>query len=520
MSVIEAQAISKSYSGVSVLEKVNFTLNAGALTGLVGENGAGKSTLIKILTGLTRPDSGRVILDGRPVSHWSHVEARRAGISLIPQELLLVPDLTVAQNIMLGQQMVRGGLASRAVGLRDDEGSERRAEELLYEIGVSNIDVREHVRGISTSKAQIVLIARALRQDARILILDEPTAALAAEEREKLFALLRRLLGHNTAILFVSHHLHEVEQLAENVTVLRNGRVVAELASNEITIPAMVQAMLDRSLDDQFPSVNHEPAVDTVLEARVANEPTLREVAFSVRRGEILGITGLLGAGKTELARALVGLDGSHGVVATDGHTYQPTGPRQGVRNGVLLVPEERNAQAIIPEMSVYRNGVISSISKGLRRMGLQAVFPHWRTMHMLFSKKVAAVGVRYATESQLAGRLSGGNQQKLVIARALACSPRVLVLDEPTRGVDVGSKRDIYRIIVEQAKAGLGVILISSDTREVWALSHRLLIFHHGVMAKELDHPRDKTHDDLLVMLSPAEFDDLVIDAEGIGEI
>ncbi len=512
MSVIRAVDISKSFSGVPVLNRVSLSLAGGTLTGLVGENGAGKSTLIKVLTGLTRADAGHILVDDQPVTHWSHTQARAAGVSVIHQELLLVPDLTVAHNIMLGEPLGRGGMLGRAVGLRDDRANERRAQELLNEIGISDIDVAAPLRGISPSHAQMVLIARSLRSDARVLILDEPTAALAPGERVELFALLRRLLVRGTAILLVSHHLQEVQELADDVTVLRNGRVAAELTGAEITIPTMIQAMLDRSLEDQFPPVQHQPAAELVLEAvGMTNAPALLDVSLSVRRGEILGVTGLLGAGKTELARALVGLDGAHGVVIVGSGRYRPTGPREGVRNGVLLVPEERKAQAVFPDLSVYMNGVISLLSKGFRRGGLGALLPRSRRIRAAFSSVVKNLGVRYASDEQRAGRLSGGNQQKLVIARALACSPRVIVLDEPTRGVDVGSKREIYRIIVEQAAAGLGVVLISSDTREVLALAHRILVLRDGVVSAELE-PSDTTNEELTILLSPAEAAELPV--------
>ncbi|MFH5823315.1 sugar ABC transporter ATP-binding protein [Georgenia sp. AZ-5] len=508
MTLIRAEQISKSFSGVQVLDRVDLALQRGTLTGLVGENGAGKSTLIKVLTGLIRPDSGRIVVDDEPVTHWSQTHARDAGVSVIHQELLLVPDLTVAQNIMLGEPLRHRDALRRALGVRDERANERRAGELLHEIGITDIDVTAPVRGISPSHAQMVLIARSLRRDARVLILDEPTAALAPHERDELFRLLRRLLARGTAILYVSHHLQEVQDLADAVSVLRNGRVVAELRGAEITIPTMIQAMLDRSLEDQFPPVEHEPA-DVVLRVdHMASGSGLKDVSLTVRRGEILGITGLLGAGKTELARALVGLDATAGVVAVDGEDYEPAGPREGVRKGLVLVPEERKAQAVFPDLSVYRNGVVSLLNRGVRQGGVQLLLPGSRAVQGLFRTTVSSLGVKYAHEGQHLARLSGGNQQKLVIGRALTCGPRVLVLDEPTRGVDVGSKREIYRIIVEQAAAGLGVVLISSDTREVLALAHRILVLRDGIVTAELD-PRNKTHEELTMLLSPSEIPD-----------
>ncbi|WP_341720643.1 sugar ABC transporter ATP-binding protein [Micromonospora sp. FIMYZ51] len=505
MSVLRAENVSKSFSGVQVLHEVNLSLEAGKVVGLVGENGAGKSTLIKILSGLYRPDSGRLLLDGEPIAdHWSHSAARAAGISVIHQELLLVPELSVAANIMLGDPALTPRRAGRLLGVRDDRASERRAEELLAQIGITNLDVRRPVRGLRPSDAQMVLIARSLRNRGKVLILDEPTAALAPDERTELFALIRRLLAAGTGILLVSHHLKEVEDLSDEVTVLRNGRVVETLSGDEITVPRMVHAMLDRALDDQFPEVEHQPSDEVVLQVDgLTREPVLRGVALTARRGEILGITGLLGAGKTEFARALVGLDPADGVVRVEGKDLVKRSPGGAIRDGVLLVPEERKAQAVFADLSVYRNGVVSRVAKGARALGPNVLFPGSAPLRKTFRRLVDTLGVRFATDQQPLSGLSGGNQQKLVIGRALACDPRVLILDEPTRGVDVGSKRDIYKIIAEQAAAGLAVLLISSDTREVLGLAHRILVFRDGAVAAEV-LPDSVTNEELTVLLSP----------------
>jgi ABC-type sugar transport system ATPase subunit len=519
VNTLRAAGLGKEYGGTTVLDGADLELRSGHLTGLVGENGAGKSTFIKILAGLIRPDRGTISVDDETFPGWSHDQARSHGLSVIHQELLLVPDLTVAQNIMLGEPVLRGGPLGRALGLRNDAENERRAAAILQELGVDSLDVRSRVRGISPSEAQMVLIARALRREARFLILDEPTAALAAEERSDLFALLRRLLERGAGLLLVSHHLHEVEELAHEVTVLRNGRVVDQLERPQITVPRMIESMLDRALGEQFPPLEHEPEDDVVLQGQVPYTTDGKVMDLTLRRGEILGITGLLGAGKTEFARALLGLDGVSASVAVDGRGERSmTGPRTAIRNGIALVPEERKEQALFPDLSVYGNSVVSVAATGRPRLGKGALFPSGSTLRGIQTRVVSEVGVRHASPKQQAALLSGGNQQKLVIARALAGSPRVLVLDEPTRGVDVGSRRDIYRIILEQASAGLAVILISSDVREAMSLAHRLLIFQRGRPAQSVDRPHEKSHDELAALLSTKERNDLDIDHVFLG--
>lgn len=503
MTLLEIRNATKAYNGVPVLKGVDFELEAGRLTGLIGENGAGKSTLIRILTGLTPVDDGEILIDGTPVSHWNAEAARSAGIAVIHQELQLVPELSVAQNMALGHRQPTRG-ARRLLGVRDDTGAEAQARHLLGEVGVTTLDVRAKVADISPTQSQLVLIARSLRERSRILVMDEPTAALPANERDQLFVLVRRLVARGTAVLLVSHHLHEVEQLAHEVVALRNGVVSARLTAGEITIPAMVRAMLNRELDSQFPPIAPATSDEIVLDAEVRHPRLPDPIAITVRSGEILGLVGLLGSGKTELARSLVGLDRSGSSVRVrDGSPFAPS-PSSALAAGMVLVPEERKQQAVLGDLSVYENSVLSFVADRSSRAGWRRFMPHLSRVVTDIRRVVADVGVKFASFQQAASSLSGGNQQKMVLTRVLACSPAVLLLDEPTRGVDIGSRRDIYELIAREAAAGLGVIVASSDEREVHGLAHRILVLHDGRVAHEITDPGSVSDEQLSILLNP----------------
>jgi len=503
MTLLRIRNATKSYNGVPVLKGVDLELEAGRLTGLIGENGAGKSTLIRILTGLTPLDGGEILVDGDPVAHWNAEAARAAGIAVIHQELQLVPELTVAQNMALGRPAPTRGMR-RALGMRDDGAAASRATELLAQVGVTGLDARSRVAELSPTQAQLVLIARALRERSRILVMDEPTAALAANERGQLFALVRRLLERGTSVLLVSHHLHEVHELAHDVVALRNGVVSAHLTGDAITIPDMVRAMLNRELDSQFPERTPSPDGEVVLDAVVGHTRLPEQIPLQLRRGEILGVVGLLGAGKTELARALVGLDRSTGTVSVGGGAPFSPSPRAALAAGIVLVPEERKQQAVFGDLGVYENGVLSFVTDRASRAGLRRVLPHLSRIATQIRRVIDDVGVRFASFGQHAASLSGGNQQKLVLSRVLAASPAVLILDEPTRGVDVGSRRDIYEIVVAEARRGLGVIVCSSDEREVHGLAHRILVLQNGRVAHEIADPGAVADERLSILLNP----------------
>ncbi|HEY8476561.1 MAG TPA: sugar ABC transporter ATP-binding protein, partial [Chloroflexota bacterium] len=443
---------------------------------VVGENGAGKSTLMKVLSGVLQRDEGEIRLDGRPVEIVGPRVARELGISTIYQEFSLVPHLSVAENIYLGRQPGRWGL----VAWRQ---MERDAAALLDALGVP-LDPRAPVGSLSVAQQQMVEVARALSTRARILVMDEPTSALTDHEVDLLFALIRRIKAEGLAVIFISHRLEEVFEIADRITVLRDGKRVASLDARETSPSAIVRLMVGRAPADFFHKTTARVG-DVVLDVRGLSRAVTREgvtrtvlddVSLTVRRGEIVGIAGLIGAGRTELARAIVGADPiDEGEVWIDGQRARIRSPRDAIRLGIGFVPENRKEQALILGMAVREN-----IS--LARLGLDGYGPvdygHERS---LAERLAAALKIRTPTVEQPVVNLSGGNQQKVVIARWLALSPKVLILDEPTRGIDVGAKAEIHALIGQLAAQGVGILMISSELPEILGMSDRVLVMSEG---------------------------------------
>jgi rhamnose transport system ATP-binding protein len=447
--------------------------------GLVGENGAGKSTLVKILTGVLEPDRGRVLVDGQPQRISNPRAARQFGIAATYQEPVVFPDLDVAENVFAGRQPTQRGViawgeiyAETAMAL-DELGIQLDPHRPVYQLGIAD--------------RQMIEIARSLLSGARVLILDEPTAVLSSREIDRLFALLASLRSRGVALVFISHKLDEVLAITDRVNVLRDGELIAGHTTADISVPELVRLMVGRQIDDYYPTV---PAAgsEVVLEvSSLSRRGYFEDVSFSLHRGEILGLAGLVGAGRTEVAEVLFGLHSADsGTVVLDGYPYVARSPRQAIRCGLAYLPENRLANGLVPGMRVPFNMTMSVWPKIAGRLG------RFRTRLMYRSAADLAVRVQLQADrlDQLSSSLSGGNQQKVVLGKWLATEPRVLILDEPTHGIDVGTKAEVLSIVAELARSGVAVIFISSELEEVRAMSSRLLVMRTGRIVAEFATP------------------------------
>jgi len=475
-SRVALSGVSKRFGATQALDNVSLELLAGEVHALVGENGAGKSTLVKILAGIHQPDTGTVLLDGSPTELHGPAHARSLGIAVVHQEPRLFPDLTVAENVFMGHAP-SGRLASV------DWGAMRRSATAIFAgLGV-RMDPGALVRGLSMADQQLIEIAKALSIDARVLVLDEPTASLSAHEVERLFAIVRQTRDRGVAVLFVSHRLEEVFELCDRATVFRDGRHVITAPTSELTTAALVRHMVGRAVS-LFPKVE-SPIGDVVLEVRgLSRGDDFRDVSFSIRRGEIVGFAGLVGAGRTEVARVIFGVDHADaGEIQLAGSPVRFATPSEALRAGIAYVPEDRHQDGLILDFSIAENVSLPILPRIFPRLFLRSSLE--RTIARGF---VEQLQIRAGSVDQLVSALSGGNQQKVVLAKWLATKPRVLILDEPTRGIDIGAKVEVHRIISELAAAGLGIMLISSDLPEVLAMSDRILVMHEGVLAATID--------------------------------
>jgi rhamnose transport system ATP-binding protein len=476
-SIIALRNATKSYGAVRAAHGVSISLRAGEVRALAGENGAGKSTIVRLLAGVQRPDDGEVLVDGEPVDFHGPADARDRGVAVIYQEPTLFPDLSVAENVMMGRHPL-GSL--RRIDRRE---LRRTVKELMDRLGVK-LDPEQPVRGLSIADQQIVEIAKALSFDARVLIMDEPTAALSGLEVDRLFGVVRTLRERGAAVLFISHRLNEIFSICDTVTVLRDGEVTHDGPTAGLTTDDLVRRMVGRELSTLFPKQAAEIGETVLRVERLTREGVFIDVSFEVRRGEIVALAGLVGAGRSEVARAIFGIDkpdGGH--VEIGGRRLKPGSPTAAMRAGIGLVPEDRRQQGLVMELSVERN-------VGLTR--LQAL---GGTLGVIGSGAEAKLASDWATKLQLkfhrlsdpVGFLSGGNQQKVVLAKWLATSPKVLIIDEPTRGIDVGTKAEVHRLMSELAGQGLAVLMISSELPEVLGMADRVLVMHEGRIAREL---------------------------------
>ncbi|WP_433258779.1 sugar ABC transporter ATP-binding protein [Streptosporangium sp. CA-135522] len=471
------RGIAKSFLGVRVLTGVSLEAAAGEVHAVVGENGAGKSTLMKILAGVHAPDEGVIEIDGSPVSFAHPVDAQRAGVAIIYQEFNLLPERGVAENVFLGREPVRRGLVDRAA-------MEADTAQLLAELGETSFGPRDLVRHLSVAQQQVVEIAKALSQDARIIVMDEPTAALAGHEVELLYRLVARLRERGIAVLYISHRLREVFDLAARVTVLKDGALVTSVDTTRVTPDELVRLMVGRDLGAYFPprdGSREGGAGEVRLSVRGGGNAVLDGIDLDLRAGEILGVAGLQGSGRTELAKALFGAEPfTRGEMSP----LRPGSVRQAVAAGIGLVTEDRKAEGLALRQSVRDNALL--VSRSVRRGG-HGGRDGGRRGHGDVRELLEAVRLQPPHPDQEVRYLSGGNQQKVVLAKWMTVAPRVMVLDEPTRGVDVGAKAAIYDLMRGLAKDGMAIMMISSELPELIGMSDRVVVMRDGRIAGEL---------------------------------
>ncbi|HVR18199.1 MAG TPA: sugar ABC transporter ATP-binding protein [Polyangiaceae bacterium] len=490
--LLEMSGITKRFPGVVALRDVSITLGAGEVLALMGENGAGKSTLMKILGGAYPPDEGEIRLDGKKVDLTGVREAKRLGIALIHQELMLAPNLDVAANIFLGNEKAPGGL----VGPLPRGRLNAEASRLIERVGLK-AQPTTPVSSLTTGQMQMVEIAKALSLNARIIVMDEPTASLTAGESEHLFGIIRKLRAEGIGIVYISHRLEEVFALSDRITVLRDGRYVGDIKRDEATHDRVVQMMVGRELSNQyFPARVERPEGDVVLEVSDIVVPgTSARISFQLRSGEILGFAGLVGSGRTEVMQTIFGVTQAlGGTMRLKGESYTPDSPRDAIERGVFLAPEDRKHHGLVLPMTIAENTSLPNVHN-YARFG----FLDRATERKVAEAEVSRLRTKTPSIQQQVVNLSGGNQQKVVLGKWLAMGPKILILDEPTRGIDVGAKSEIYRHMADLASQGIAIIMVSSDMEEILGMSDRVVVMREkhikGVLSRsELSQERIAT--------------------------
>lgn len=477
-TLLEMKGICKSFNGVPALQDVQLTLKSGEVHALLGENGAGKSTLIKILGGIYSKDSGEIYIDGRPVQITSVKDARENGISIIHQELMMLPQMTIFENVFLGQEYKKNGFVKRSEMIQ-------KTKEML-EFFSLDLDPREKLGHLPIAQQQIIEIIKAISFGARIIVMDEPTSSLSEKEVDFLFSAIRRLKKENVGIIYISHRMSELDEIADRITVMRDGGYVSTEITKEVTREELITKMVGRTLGDYYIHT-HTPSDEVVLDVKdYSDGGSVKGASFTLHRGEVLGFAGLVGAGRSELMNCIFGVSKKHsGELMLEGKNIEIRSVKDAMKAGLALVPEDRKQEALYPDQSVRYNmtiEVLDSFLKAGRYNGRQEA--------AIVEEYAEKMSVKMASSSQKIVRLSGGNQQKVIIGRWLACNPKILILDEPTRGVDVGAKMEIYEIIDELAKAGVSIIVISSELPEVIGISDRIVVMGEGkirgVMGRE----------------------------------
>jgi len=506
--ILQLRNISKSFPGVRALDDVGFDVSPGEVHALLGENGAGKSTLIKIMSGVYEPDAGNLKIHDHSVSFKNPLDAQAAGIATIYQELLLFPALTVAENIFMGHPPRNrfGGVDWRAMN--------KKAEGLLRSLDILDLEPKQIVGTLSIGNRQRVEIAKALSRDARILIMDEPTAALTEADVDRLFDIVRRLRERNVGIVYISHRLEEVFELADRVTVLRDGMHVDTKPIAETNRDDLISMMVGRTIEALFPKAD-VPKGEVVLEIAGLNRPPLtKDVSLSIRAGEIVGLAGLVGSGRSELAQTIFGVTpATSGSIIFCGEKVRISSPREATSLGIAYVPEDRGHQGLIRPMTLREN-VSLAVLERLSRY----TFIRRQDERELVEDAIARFGIRASGTEQVVNKLSGGNQQKAVVAKWLATKPRLLIMDEPTRGVDVGAKAEIHRLMGELVARGLAILMISSELPEVLGMSDRILVMREGQLVAEFSRDRAEQEEIAAAMMGAIGPASMVGETTGIA--
>jgi ribose transport system ATP-binding protein len=473
--LLEMQQISKSYPGVQALDKIQFDLAPGEVHALVGENGAGKSTLMKILAGAEMRDSGEIIIAGESVNFTSPHDSKTHGVALIYQEFNLIPELTVAENIFLGIEPTQGLFIDRKKLYAD-------AAQILNRIGVE-VDLHAQIKNISVAQQQIVEIAKALTFNTRIIAMDEPSATLTEHELRKLFELINKLKTSGIGIIYISHRLEEIFHIADRVTVFRDGKHIHTDTIENLDKDKIIHLMVGRALEEEFPTIQIARGKKLLTVQNLNSDSKLKNINFELYQGEILGITGLVGAGRTELARAIFGADSvSEKTLILEDQRIEINSPQDAIRHGIGLLTEDRKNQGLILGMAIYENITLTHLDKLVKNGFIQH-----RREYQIARNYMKDIRIKAPSEFQFVKNLSGGNQQKVVVAKWLFSESKIVIFDEPTRGVDVGAKVEIYNLMNELVQKGIGVIMISSELPEILGMCDRILVMHEGKIRGEL---------------------------------
>lgn len=497
-NVLEFRKITKYFPGVKALDDVSFKVESGEVLAFLGENGAGKSTLLKILNGDYQPTSGDYLLNGEVIKFKNPSNAIEAGVSIIYQERQVLMELSVAENIFLGR------LPKGKNGLIDTKRLYLDAQKIIDEFGLP-IDAKTKVVNISVAHQQMVEIMKAYSRDLKVIAFDEPTASLCDTEIEILFKVIEKLKKEKKIIIYVTHRMKELEEIADKVVIFKDGKVVNLVKKNEATQKELIKMMVGRDLGDIFKELDKNTEIgDVLLEVKNITSDYIKNVSFQLRKGEVLGFSGLVGAGRTEVMRAIVGADRvKAGEVLLEGKNVVSNSPKEAMEHGMVLVPEDRKTQGILPNMSVKDNISIGILKKVVNKIG----FIDEVKAQKIANESVVKFKIKTPDTEKKIVELSGGNQQKAIVARWVTTNPKVLILDEPTKGIDVGAKSDFYKLICEFAKKGMGVIVVSSELPEVIGLSDRIIVMKQGKITGEV-YRKDATEDKLLSLAMLEEVD------------